>query len=594
LIGRLSRMGGICGQDKMSKLGLKSESGAVLIVVLGILALLTVMAVSFVYSTRQAMRASEAFMNTVTATDVAEVAISRAIATLEADKIKRMGDPLDPDAPITETHDSLRDSWRSEFSAPVIIQYSPIDETGLSVGDEVVNTANGARAEVLAYDRGLNRLYLNSISTALWDDADGDSTPDTLQRYPASTFEVTVSFIYKPDEVDLDGDAEWYTSNSVDDDSDGQTDEADEANLGNDAVWHNYYDESGKLVGRYAVFIQDELSKINVNAAGNLADIENASLVYGVSSSNYSHASNEGASPFEISLVDGLEATEDNARQIVFYRHGLPGSALTWNISTDWTSPAGNREDINRVIVAGQGDVEMPPLDASSDGIDNDGDSLTDEYGEWSDVVEDDDDNANRFLFRYDGVDNDGDGTIDEWDEGINEPQEFRVLRPVRLRPEAEGANPLEYDGIDNDGDSLDDETNEGDDQPILTLGQLASPQGVDLGNNFLYGVVTTSFDGVTDTPRERRHFMSTLSWDRNLDAYGELRANLNVMNLEETTAAINKTAYREMPAHDPFTRASFRNTQKALNIYDYRDRDIIPSTWHDDAGDVFAGVDGR
>ena len=101
------------------------KDGAVLIVVLGILALLSVIAVSFVFSSRMSMRASQAYMLTVAATDVAEAGMANAIAVLEADKIYRTGDrmnPHDPDRRI-ETFDSLRDSWRQVFSAPVIVEY---------------------------------------------------------------------------------------------------------------------------------------------------------------------------------------------------------------------------------------------------------------------------------------------------------------------------------------------------------------------------------------------------------------------------------------------------------------------------------------
>ena len=68
----------------MRNLNRKSESGAVLVVVLGILALLTVMAVSFVFSTRMSMRASEAYLNTVSANEIVEVGMAGAVRALEA------------------------------------------------------------------------------------------------------------------------------------------------------------------------------------------------------------------------------------------------------------------------------------------------------------------------------------------------------------------------------------------------------------------------------------------------------------------------------------------------------------------------------
>ncbi|RJP72084.1 MAG: hypothetical protein C4532_06570 [Candidatus Abyssobacteria bacterium SURF_17] len=536
-------------------------------VVLGILALLTIMAVSFVFATRMSMRASEAYMRTVTATDVAEAGMAAAIYLLEADKIQRTGDALDASVEVTETHDSLRDIWRQAFSAPVIITCEQTIAGPIASGDTLWNVTRGNKARVISVDSSGTPTFVLSIADI---GVEIDSTSTSLWRAghtienDVSTFRATITSARKSDEVDLDDDGT------------------------NDAVWHNYYDESGVLLGRYAVLIQDESSKINVNVAGNIAQTWAGGDIYSASSSNYSHAFHEGWSTYEIDIAGGLfnSGGGTEARQIVLYRNGLSGGG-PWDISSSYLTPANNRIDSNRVVVAGQGDLRGD----DSDSIDEDNDGSTDEADEG---LDDDDDNFNRVFYRYDGVDNDGDGTIDEWDEGINEPEEFSPLRPVRLRPEVGGtANPLEYDGVDNDGDGLTDEANEGDDQPILTLEQLTDSGGAALSGDFLTATVTTNFDAATDTSIERRHLMSTLSSDRNLNKDGGLRTNLNVAAPEQDAATM-RTVYPATKTGDTdaYERPDLRNMQAAVNIYDFRDRNNARTEIKDTAGNIFAGVE--
>ncbi len=530
----------------------RSNSGAVLIVVLGILALLTVMAVSFVFSTRLSLRASEAYMRTVTATDIAEAGAANAIYVLEADKIKRTGDLRDPTVPVTETYDSLRDDWRRMFSAPVVISYDDTitdgNELGLAAGDTVTNVEpadadpprEGVTAKVIAIDTNNNLLYLNSLSTALWEV--GDRLVGKRDQ-ASNLFNVAVVTVSKPDEVDLDGDY----------------DSSDPSTL--DAIWHNYYDQSGNLIGRYAVLILDEQSKININVAGNLANLVGTWKDY---SNGWGHGANEGWSPFEISLTDGLNATSTEARNITMYRRGFPPTASP---GPGWTFTPGDGTDKNRIYVPGQNDM-------------------------WSDTTtydpasfNDDDDNYNRLFYANDGVDNDGDGTVDEATEGINEPEEFRPLRPYR-------GTPLDYNGSDDNSNGITDETNEADDQPILTLEQLEDSAAVGL-SGFLTGTISTNFDGSTNTARDRRHFMSTLSHDRNLNRDEELRINPNFSIPEQNLAAVH-AAFPSINAFDTdaFERPDLRNMQAAANIYDYRDRSNSRAELRDTAGDVFAGVE--
>ncbi|MBI5118712.1 hypothetical protein HZA56_19765 [Candidatus Poribacteria bacterium] len=519
-----------------------SNSGAVLVVVLGILALLTLIAVSFVFATRMSLRASEAYMRTVTASDVAEAGLANAIAVLKADKIYRTGDPLDPTVPITETFDSLVDKWRTEFTAPVVIEYTepPVSEAGLTAGDIVTNVISDpepsppypdrylATAEVISVDTTNNRIYLNSVSTAPW-----QVTDRLVER--GGAFDATISAVSKPDEVDIDGDGT------------------------NDAVWRNYYDESGELLGRYAVLVQDETGKININAAGNLASIGATAGDY----TTYSHSASEGWSTFEINLENGLDlslfaATPAAPKKIVLYRNGLPGSSTTANVSAG--------ADSNRILVGGQGNLDTTPGTPAT--------------------FDDDDDGFNRYFYATDGVDNDGDGSVDESGEGVNEQEEFRPLRPYR-------GSPLDYNQLNDDSDTVTDETNEADDQPILTLEQLADSEGVNLGNAFLTNSLSTNYDGSTNTNRERRNFVSTNSLDHNLNKDGELRINPNFSTPDQNVA----TVHAAFPATgtgdtDAFERPDLRNMQVAANIYDYRDRNNFRNEISDTAGDAFAGVE--
>jgi hypothetical protein len=583
-----------------------SNSGAVLVVVLGILALLTLIAVSFVFATRMSLRASEAYMRTVAASDIAEAGLANAIAVLKADKIYRTGDPLDPTVPITETFDSLVDKWRTEFTAPVVIEYTepPVSEAGLAAGDTITNVISDpepslpypdrylATAEVISVDTANNRLYLNSISTGMWQaGAPGDRVVEQ-----GGAFDATISAVSKPDEVDLDGDGT------------------------NDAIWSNYYDESGDLMGRYAVLVQDESSKINVNVAGNIAQIAVAAgNVYSPANTDYQYADNEGWSPFEIGLQTGLSITENQARQIVLYRNGLYKGGQNQSVTWPWTKLAYDTSDPgdspNRVVIGGQGDLyagSNPRTAADfgdddddynrffygNDGIDNDGDGVIDGYDGL-------DNNNNAASYRSDGVDNDIDGLIDEGDEGIdeweerirdegtNDPDEFRPLRPYRT-------NALDYNRLNDDdsdadpniGDPYTDETNEADDQPIFTLEQLTDSEGVNLGNAFLSDAVSASFDGVWPPGDiERRHVMSTNSVDRNLNKDGEIRVNPNFATPTQILGAV-RGAFPLTGTGDTngYERPDLRNIQAAVNIYDYADRNQVREGISDAAGNIFAG----
>jgi len=96
-------------------------------------------------------------------------------------------------------------------------------------------------------------------------------------------------------------------------------DSADVAGFGTpDARWFYVRNENGRIVGRYAVIVEDECAKVNVNVA----------TAYGQSGQH------QGFGPFEISLTDGrgagLPLSTELARRIVSYRYGrdgMPGQA---------------------------------------------------------------------------------------------------------------------------------------------------------------------------------------------------------------------------------------------------------------------------
>ncbi|MBI2871041.1 MAG: general secretion pathway protein GspK [Candidatus Omnitrophica bacterium] len=182
--------------------------------------------------------------------------------------------------------------------------------------------------------------------------------------------------------IDHEGEG-WRTvfaGADVDNDGDGTPDSA----------WIPFTDLSGNEIGRYAVLVVDELSKININSAGFFPDDP--------------FAEQEGTTSFEMSLeeffkAEGIEEALELARNIVDVRYG------------------GER---------GHADERA--------GHDDDGDGLMDEAGfpglDRSDLVDSYDENRNNVLLTNDGLDNNANGVRDELGEGINEPDEFQPAAP--------------------------------------------------------------------------------------------------------------------------------------------------------------------
>lgn len=121
---------------------------------------------------------------------------------------------------------------------------------------------------------------------------------------------------------------------------------------GRDAVWISVHNERGALVGRYAVLIEDESAKLNLNVASLLPP----------------QRANEGLSPFELLVGDGAT-------------RGLPVSAgALANVMQFKYGP-------NRVPGA-RGDDNFNNATLMSDGLDNNANGLIDELDEGVDEPE--------------------------------------------------------------------------------------------------------------------------------------------------------------------------------------------------------------
>ncbi len=265
---------------------------------------------------------------------------------------------------------------------------------------------------ILDFGEQLNEIPYNFVDDdgdgaidELWDeltpwnavDNDGDGILDSAWFY------ITVPTVRY---LDVDGLGRPTASNGLDDDGDGRIDEeferwprlvdfnpsapgAGTQYNGIDDDFDGFVDEPDELyewvIGRYAVLVTDEASKLNINVAG-----------------NREFRANQGVSPAELDLHPLPEIDDVFARRIVDYRYG---------------APAGNPASPDQSLPGLDGDDNRNNYFISNNSIDDDGDAL---------------------ALQNDGVDNDGDGFIDEadegideLDEGINEPQEYRLFRPL-------------------------------------------------------------------------------------------------------------------------------------------------------------------
>ncbi len=135
-----------------------------------------------------------------------------------------------------------------------------------------------------------------------------------------------------------------------------------------DSKWIDFQDGRGNIIGRYAVLIKDESSKININTAGECKKDPLLECHQG-----------RGFSTYEVSLEDFFEC---------FKPSSVDPEELTEKILKERYGPDGK---------------------PGEKGVD---------------------DNLNNPILESDGIDNDADGDTDEKDEGIDEPQEFNPYHP--------------------------------------------------------------------------------------------------------------------------------------------------------------------
>ena len=138
------------------------------------------------------------------------------------------------------------------------------------------------------------------VKSLLWYDTVIDkSSSDSFQDYWYSTFDG--SLLKKNPEVDVDG---------IKNNGPGKN--------GKDAVWFPVHDEDGSLIGRYAVLVEDECGKININIASMVPPLK----------------PNEGLDTRELYLGDGknrgLPFSQKACRKLLKKRYGpngVPGAA---------------------------------------------------------------------------------------------------------------------------------------------------------------------------------------------------------------------------------------------------------------------------
>lgn len=208
-----------------------------------------------------------------------------------------------------------------------------------------------------------------------------------------------------------------------------------------------------EVAGRVAILIKDEASKINVNAAGAVSLRDDAP---GTNEGLTTRSMAGGLSPAEYEMRVMPQIDLALSSRIANLRSGAPEFEAPDNL---WGFAYASS-------VFQQSTPDGPfAYDISLPG-----------YGRT-------DDNGNAFWAAMNGLDDDGDGVIDEGInpfypelflkfEGIDEPEEFRLFRPLR--------NLLaESDGIDNDGDEFPDEIGEFGDRLYRTREQLKLVDGI-------------------------------------------------------------------------------------------------------------------
>jgi hypothetical protein len=339
-----------------------------------------------------------------------------------------------------------------------------------------------------------------------------------------------------------------------------------------------------EVAGRVAILITDEASKINLNKAGGLAATTNAS-----GDLQLTWAFNEGVGTEEVDIRSVPNFGVPTGQQVAQLRHGTPQGGPFFNLAANLNGAAYDY------------DVAMPG------------------YGGV-------DDNGNTLWMSMNGIDDDGDGLIDELWEGIDEPSEHQLFRPLR--------NALaETDTIDNDLDDSTDEIGEYGDRLFRTQDQVTLVSNIAAQKaQWLRNTITTQ-----STDRNQRNQYYTRDADANilqqlLPPTSGLKLDYNYALADNIALALREDwdypAFTDVLVSIPETRyadglrredinlvnapygvqefpgdpiifeadAELRSYQLALNIMEHRDRDHAGNYaevrtpdrwWFNDAGDV-------
>jgi hypothetical protein len=219
------------------------------------------------------------------------------------------------------------------------------------------------------------------------------------------------------------------------------------------------------VVGRFAVLITDENSKVNMNAAGGhtrVAEVEPTDVI---------RSMNQGVGPIEYETRPLPDLGQALSRNLWYILMGYPEATVFGNepdfipFLDDATSPGygliddnGNALSLALNGIDDDGDAlyykvqyeDVPGIPSTGDNVDNDLDGLVDEPGEGYQMGVDE---------GLRGFDTNGDGTLDLISEieGVDEPGEYRSFQPYRdMFAEAQGLD-IDLDGVPGEFGELGD-----------------------------------------------------------------------------------------------------------------------------------------
>ncbi|MCC6695227.1 MAG: lamin tail domain-containing protein, partial [Candidatus Hydrogenedentes bacterium] len=243
-----------------------------------------------------------------------------------------------------------------------------------------------------------------------------------------------------------------------------------------------------QIAGRVAVLITDESSKINLNTAGSQAVGPGAPGV--TDDVRLTWAINEAIGTQEIDLRPIPNFDVATGLQVAQQRNGMPADMLVPFPEFPLRSNLPDYDPANPVPaipVSLDYDIRLPGYG----NVDDNGNALTL-------MLNGIDDDGDAFYYLSDGINNDAqNGTdagdpneyflgIDELWEGIDEPAEHQLYRPLR--------NTLaETDALDNDQDGSFDEIGEFGDRLYRTKDQIINVSGIGTAKTqFVRNVTTT------------------------------------------------------------------------------------------------------